>query len=719
MTRRHLTSRLPTIGLIAVAGAAGLYFATRAGGAAAGLLAAVALICAVTLLVRVDPRSVDAVSVSRLLDAVLLAVPGLLTIYFSFNSGGYFPASPAFAAIVLVIVLVLRVTLVDDPFAGFSRPLAVAVTAMGAYTVWILASAIWSDAPARALIEFDRAFAYLLLLVIFGSVPRTAARLRWMAGGLAVGITVVATAALATRLYPDTFPTFRNLGNEQLSYPLSYSNALGLLCVLGSLLALYFATSVQASRAARAAGSAALPLLATAVYLTLSRGPVAAAAVGIAAFVLLGRPRGLLTGLIASLPLSIVAVASAYRHELLTSANPPAAAAAAQGHRVAVAVGLCVVGAAVLRMVLTPLDDRLARASLPPRMRRPVVAAGWVSVVVVVVVVALAANAPSRISDQYHRFVETAAAGPKQDIRASIFDPSNRGLIDNWSVALKAFRDQPLHGQGAGTYEVFWNMERPAKQAGYEVTDAHSLYVEVLGELGAVGFVLLMTVLVTILVALAPFRRGPRRALYAALFATALAWAVHAGVDWDWETPAVTAWVFALGGAALAAHESSVSPSGARQGARVTVGLLALLATLAPGLVFASQRQLNDSLDAIRAGNCTTAVDRATASISTLDIRPEPYEVLALCQAKRGRIGFAIQAMEKAAKRDPKNWRYAFSLGVLQGGAGLDPRPELLKAERLNPTRAEIKDLLATVPKGNAVDWDLSLLGPSGATVQP
>jgi hypothetical protein len=719
MTRRDLTRRLPTIGLLLVAGAAGLYFAARAGGAAAGLLAVVALVCAVMLLIRANPASVDAVSLGRFFDAILLALPGALTVYFSFDKGGYFPGSPAFVAIFLVVVLVLRVTLVDDPFAGFSRPLAVAVTAMGAYTMWILASAIWSDAPARALIDFDRAFVYLLLLVIFGSIPRTAARLRWMAAGIALGIVVVATAALATRLYPDTFPTFRNLGNEQLSYPLTYSNGLGILCVLGSLLALYFATSVQASRAARAAGSAALPLLATATYLSLSRGPVAAAAVGIAAYLVLGRPRGLLTGLIASVPLSIVAVVSAYRHELLTAHNPPAAAAAAQGHRVAAVLVLCVAGAAVLRMVLTPLDERLARASLPPRLRRPVVAGAWVSVVVVAVAVALAVNAPSRISDQYHRFVETAQAGPGQDIRASIFDPSNRGLIDNWSVALRAFRDQPVHGQGAGTYEVYWNRERPAKQAGYDVTNAHSLYVEVLGELGAVGFVLLMTVLVAILVALAPFGRGGRRPLYAALFATALAWAVHAGVDWDWQTPAVTAWVFALGGAALAAHESSVSPSGARQGVRVTVGLLALLAIVAPGLVFASQRQLNDSLDALRAGNCTRAVDRATASISTLDIRPEPYQVLALCQAKRGRTGFAIQAMEKAATRDPDNWRYAFTLGVLQGGAGLDPRPELVRASRLNPQRVEIKDLLAAVPKGSAVDWGLSLLPPSATTVQP
>jgi hypothetical protein len=75
--------------------------------------------------------------------------------------------------------------------------------------------------------------------------------------------------------------------------------------------------------------------------------------------------------------------------------------------------------------------------------------------------------------------------------------------------------------------------------------------------------------------------------------------------------------------------------------------------------------------------------------------------------------------MAKAARRDPNNWRYAYTLAVLQGGAGLDPRPELLRAIRLNPQRAEIKDLLATVPKGTGVAWDLSLLPPSGAMAAP
>ena len=40
--------------------------------------------------------------------------------------------------------------------------------------------------------------------------------------------------------------------------------------------------------------------------------------------------------------------------------------------------------------------------------------------------------------------------------------------------------------------------------------------------------------------------------LFAAVFAVTLIWAVHAGVDWDWELPAVGFGVFALSGIALA-----------------------------------------------------------------------------------------------------------------------------------------------------------------------
>jgi hypothetical protein len=718
MTRRDLTPRLPVLGLLLAAGLVGIFLAARTGGAGAGLLAAIALASAVALVFRMAPASVDAYTLTRIFDGVVLLLPGALTVYFAFDSGGYFPASPAFASIVLVVVLVLRVTLVEEPFAGFSLRLAIAALALAGFAVWALASGIWSNAGSRALIEFDRAFMYLLVLVLFGSLARTSARLRVMAGSIAVGVVVVAVAALATRLAPDHFhPSIPSIGSA-LNYPLTYSNALGLLCVLGGILSLYFTTSTREPLAARVAGAAALPILTTTVYLTLSRGPVAAAFVGVAAYLLIGRPRGLLPALVAVVPTSAVAVASAYQHPVLTARNPARDAVASSGHKVALVVALCVAGAALLRLVLAPLDQRLANFSLPARSRRPVFAGVWAVAIIAIVAIGLAAHAPSRISDQYHRFVDVAEAGPKQDVRASVFNPDNRGLIDNWSVALDAFKDRPFSGQGAGTYEVYWYEHRPAKQAGYNVTDAHSLYLETLGELGIVGFLLMATVVVSILAALLRIKRRQNHTLYAALFATALAWAVHAGVDWDWEMPAVTVGVFALGAAAMAAHRGQEAIGWIPQGVRVTIGVLLLATVAAPALLFASQRQLNDSRDALLAGNCPKAIDRASASIKTLSNRPEPYEVLAICQQREGRTRFGVLALERAVERDPDNWRYHYELAALQGGVSLNPRPELVTAHRLNPTQADVNTLLADVPRGSGANWDIELAPPGGATAQ-
>jgi O-antigen ligase len=717
MPRAQLFNKLMASLLVVAAGVVGVYFAARAGGAGAGVLATIALACAVALVARVEPASSEALSLSLVFDGVLLALPGALVVYFSFDSGGYFPASPAFAAILLIVVLILRVTLVDEPFIAFSRPLAIAAGALGLFALWTLLSAVWSDAPARSLIEFDRTFAYLLLVILIGSVARTARRLRFMAAGVALAIVAVAVAALATRLMPDRFPVDTpTIGAASLTYPLTYANALGILCSLGGILALYFTTSARQPRLARALGAAALPILAATVYLTLSRGPVAGAVIGIVAFLVLGRPRGLLTGLIAAGPASVIAVVSAYRHEALTSSTPTSPLAVDQGHEVAMVVALCTVGAFVVRMVVSPLDARLADFHLPERSHRPVVAGAWAAGILAVVVIGLALDGPRRISDQYHRFVETAEASPEQKIRPNIFDPSNRGLIDNWRISRDAFKDHPLGGTGAGTYEVVWNENRPAKQSSYNVTDGHSLYLEVLGELGLVGFLLLVTFVAMLLIGQLPYRRGPNTSLYAALFGMTLAWATHAGVDWDWEMPAVTAGVFALGAAALATHEQDLMPSFAHQSVRVAASLVLLVSAIAPGLVLASQRTLNESLDALRRGDCTEAVLRASDSISTLEIRPEPYEVQGLCQIRKARPAFAVQAFKRAAERDPDNWRYHYELATAQGNAGIDPRPELRTAQRLNPHNPELNSLISTIPPGQSAAWDIELIGPGGAT---
>ena len=111
--------------------------------------------------------------------------------------------------------------------------------------------------------------------------------------------------------------------------------------------------------------------------------------------------------------------------------------------------------------------------------------------------------------------------------------------------------------------------------------------------------------------------RGRYRSVYAALFAAALTWAVHAGVDWDWEMPAVTLWLFAAGGAALARSEGApVHRRATSRADRVLVGVAAI--AVVPMLIFIAQSRFDDSLDQFRAADCPAAIDSARSSSSAL-----------------------------------------------------------------------------------------------------
>lgn len=193
--------------MLLVAGGAVSYLAFPTGGVTVGLFTTAATLLGAALAFLVARGSGDKALLQRVSTVGLLPLPGALVVYFSFSAGGFFPDAPAFAALVLLAALVLRVTLAEDPVGGFSRPLAIATTAMALYTGWTLLSGLWSDAPARALIEADRALMYLLALVLFGSLPRSSSRLAWILRGVAGAMVLVSVSALLSRLLPDIFAT--------------------------------------------------------------------------------------------------------------------------------------------------------------------------------------------------------------------------------------------------------------------------------------------------------------------------------------------------------------------------------------------------------------------------------------------------------------------------------------------------------------------------------
>jgi O-antigen ligase len=105
--------------------------------------------------------------------------------------------------------------------------------------------------------------------------------------------------------------------------------------------------------------------------------------------------------------------------------------------------------------------------------------------------------------------------------------------VDYWRVAWNQYEDNPLLGSGAGTFRLYW--DRTGMPV--SVRDAHSVYLETLAELGPLGLGLLLLAVGLPLLAALKLPGDPIPGIALSAYAVFL---VHAGLDWDWEMPAVT-----------------------------------------------------------------------------------------------------------------------------------------------------------------------------------
>ena len=613
-------------------------------------------------------------------------LPGALTIYLGFDGGGYFPPATGVACGALALALVLRLTLADRPLEGFGLAAGLVAGAIALFGVWSLVSSSWSDSPARAVAEFDRTLLYLLMFSLLATLPRTPGTAGLVVLGIAGGATFVCLAGLLTRVLPDVFPIAPNVLDQRLSYPITYWNGLGLLAAISIVLATHLTCSVREHPIARIAGATVLPLLAATLYFTFSRASIVVMVIGVIGYVVLARPRAFVPALIAVLPTTAIAVIWAYEADLLARPDPTTPGAVDQGQEVFVVLLLCALAAGAARygLIRVGLDQRLKAIDVPKATRNRIAVVGAGVLLLAAGTAWIAFDVNDRISRQYEKFKEGDVIRASEDARERLTAVGNNGRIQHWEEALDAFGENPVKGTGAGTYELTWAQNRPSE---FTVRDGHSLYLETLSELGVIGAALLVLALGGMLVGLAAHARGRDRELWAALFVAVCVWALHAAQDWVWELPAVTLWLFAAGGIALARPPGAgatriVAPP---RLARVVAAIVVLALTVTPVLNAIADARLRDSVSAFKVGDCQLAIDQALSATSALGARPEPYAILAFCDVRLGKLELADRMMRNAIDRDPNNWIYHYGHALVLAAQGQDPREEIAEARRLNP----------------------------------
>jgi hypothetical protein len=635
--------------------------------------------------------------------ALIALAPATLA-YLSFNAGGYFPSASGLVAVVLALALVLRTTLAERPFEGFSRALAVPLAALALYTAWQLVSILWSHATARALDSYDRTLLYVLALALFGSVRYSGRTASWVLRGLFAALAAVCLIGLISRVLPHLWPTAASFYDNRLNYPLTYWNAEGMLAAITLILGFHLTADRAGHWSVRVLTAAALPGVAAALLLTFSRGALGVAALGLLAYCLLARLHTLPCALIAIVPATAIALRSAWQATLLATNGASSPAALAQGRHVAIVVGACMLAAGVLRAALLPAERRIADLAVvrtpPSRAIRTALAAALAALLVAV---AVALGAVGFLERQYDRFAHTNTDAPVAQIRERLSDVSNNGRASLWRAAVHIYDTRQLHGTGAGTYQLYYPRYRTE---GFYVVDAHSLYLQSLAELGLVGFVLILIVVLGILGGLAARIRGPDRGLHAALFAATLAWAVHQAFDWDWQMPAVTLGVFMLAGIGLARRSDRRPGLGGLPAARTFVALGWLALAVAPLLASTSYARLHRGAQALRQGDCLAAKREAISSLSLSARRPQAFLIIGVCDLEQGFAQAALPAMTQAAALEPQSWEEQFWLAVARAAAGVDPHAAIARAVALNPLEPGLRSAERRLASSSPRQWE-------------
>jgi O-antigen ligase len=377
-----------------------------------------------------------------------------------------------------------------------SRAELVLLIALAALALWMLLSSFWAVPDASPVLEARRTVLYLAAL---GSLLLwvEAGSARFLLAGTLTGITLLAAYALGERALQDE-PASSPFEGNLLVGSLGYANALGILAGLGTVLALGLAAVSSEHRLERAFKAATVPLTIT-LALTESRG--AWLALGVGLVVALGLADAelrdrLLSCLLACLPACVGAIALAEVTQ----------------------------GAWLLLALIAPT---VLNVCLPtPRFR-------WRGALLLVCGALAVAIIAAGIVRMPHSLGHRA---------------------DYWQVALDDVRSNPLLGSGAGSFASVWLDERPLPIG---AKNAHSLYIETLAELGPLGLGLVGGfALLPLFVAL----RWRRLGVVPVAAGAYSAFLVHAGLDWDWQLPAVVFAALAAAAAILTTARTRSSP---------------------------------------------------------------------------------------------------------------------------------------------------------------
>ncbi len=634
--------------------------------------------------------------------AAWLLPAGLVT-YLGLRSGGYdtVVSDQVAVAIWWLVFLILALRIVPLRLTWAAR---LGLGLLVAYAAWTTLSVIWTESAERTMGDITLVLLYVpLALLAFSIRGRDAMRL--MLDGLACAIVAIAAVALLSRLHFAWFSVpevARNLpeNKRKLAYPIGYWNALAALVAMGIPLLLHSATGAR-QLIWRALAAGAVPALVLCAFLTVSRGGAIAVLLGVVAFVALAPDR--------LWKIAVCAVCAGASALVVAAANQRTAVrdgmrtplAAHQGSELIAILVVAMVAVALIAYAIALVDRHVER----PRWTRP--SRGRTTVLfgacaALAVAGFLAAGGGGFLHREWTQF--KTRGGPVSigngNALQRLQNVTGDGRYQYWQAAARAADAHPLTGTGAGTFVYWW--ARDGTLTGGYVQDAHSLYMQSLGELGYPGLILIVAFIGWILVCgvarVLRTREHDVRLALAAATAGAAVFAFSAAVEWIWLIPVLPATllmlaavIFAPSDAAAGAGEARAGEPGGGGRLRIAAGLggalVALGAIVVIALPLSATAAVRSSQASARTGDLASALTSAREAVRLQPYASSPWLQEALVLELGGNLRAARADAQHAVSNDPYSSDTWLVLSRLQARTG-NARAALadyLRAKSLNP----------------------------------
>ena len=323
------------------------------------------------------------------------------------------------------------------------------------------------------------------------------------------------------------------------------------------------------------------------------------------------------------------------------------------------------------------------------------------AVVALVAVVVFAGRIADRARDQTHAFVHLQGhAGSSRLLSGGGY------RYDYWRIALREFRDEPLHGVGAGNYPVDYFRQRQNVE---NITQPHSLELQLLAELGVVGGLVFVVLMAGVVAGFA--RRAVRaggdlwqRAIAVGAGGTFAAWLADTSVDWLHLIPGVAGVGFAAAAVLTLPANGPPAPAARHSRSTIAIAAVAVLAALAAVHVGRSVLALHLRTEGqqVLASNPRAALGKARDALGLESDSTPAYQLQAAAYARLGDYPRARASLLKATELEPSdfvNWALLGDISARRGYRVL-ARRYYRQALALNPRDRTLADLAGQPPVG-------------------